>query len=243
MYTIRPIAPGDYAAATAIYNLNASEPVTVAVFSEWCELDPKRNIHYYHLVAEDASGRVVGTVITCYNQFLATDQWYMKVLVHPEARGRGAGSALYGAAERLARESGAREFLSEVRGDDERSRLWAERRGFQCTRERTESVMSLAEWDATPFADAVAKVEAMGLRFMTLREVEGEGLLRRLYDFESATIPDWPGFEPPFPPYEAWARLKVGEERDRTPKIWALAINAKLGYRLVPGPFRLKKVL
>lgn len=64
---IRPIEPKDYAAATAIRNSAHPEPVPVEVFAEWCELDPKRNIHYHHLVAVDEAGRVMGTAIACHN--------------------------------------------------------------------------------------------------------------------------------------------------------------------------------
>lgn len=226
MYNIRPIEPRDYAAGVAIRNSAYPEPVPVEVFAEWCELDPKRNTHYHHLVAEDGAGQVVGTVIVCQNEWLAANEWWMQVIVHPDSRGRGAGSTLYEAAERIARERGATAIHSHARGEDEAARPWAEHRGFECTRERTESVMSLAEWDASLFADAVTRAEASGLRFLSLPDVEGE-MLRRLYDFESATLPDWPGFTPPFPTYQTWARLKEGEQRDRTPKIWVLALDGE----------------
>ncbi|MFZ5823706.1 MAG: GNAT family N-acetyltransferase [Bacillota bacterium] len=310
---IRPMEPRDYVRATAIRNSTEPEPVTVEVFAEWCTLDPQRNIHYHHLVAEVESGLVVGTAIACHNEWLPEGHWYIKVVVDPAHAGLGVGSRLHDEVERLARSAGATLVVSDSRGD-ERSRRWAERKGYLCTRERTESVMSLDEWDPTPFEGAIQRAEAESIRFTALSEVTGEEMLRRLYDFESQTIPDWPGFEPPFAPYEKWVKGFTGDERDRTPKIFVfaqvgesivgscvvtlprgegagarigftgvrreyrgrglalalkviateqtrragvthirtnndkdnpaiLALNAKLGYRLIPGPLRLKKQL
>ncbi|HYG58177.1 MAG TPA: GNAT family N-acetyltransferase, partial [Symbiobacteriaceae bacterium] len=141
MVTIRPIRPDDYEACATIATLTRPEPTTGA---EMLEQDQQDSVDpgsfFRRLVAEDENGRVLGYGFVERPSWIRPGRWCVLACTHPEHRGQGVGLALYNAAVSVAREGGAAELETWVRGEDDDSYTWAHRRGFTLEKQRTESV-------------------------------------------------------------------------------------------------------
>ncbi len=310
MFAIRPCENRDYERVAWIHNAIQPEPQTPEEFQEDDELvRSKAGSVLVRVVAEDEEGQVIGYGFAEHAPWMPPDRWSIEAMVHPSARGRGAGQAIFEHVRQLALEGGAARFESWCRGDDEASLAWAGRRGFKVDRQRTESVLDLTTADLSRFDGVLDEVEAGGIRLATVTDVD-DALLHQMWELDVATSRDIPIHDPeegdqPFDVYQAFWREHKGEKivalafdgdrvvgismlfPSRTPGAGAytgftgvyreyrgrkialavklltireaiargiphmrtnndpdnpamLAVNAKLGYRLVPGPYRLR---
>jgi len=311
MVKIREFTFDDAPAVVGIRNRIQPEPITVEQFNAWRKADSERpDCVSCQFVAEDESGRVVGSAGLYYSSDNPPGLFNAGVSVLPEDRRQGVGQALIGVIEPLARQHGAQALRAWCRGEDQASRAWAEKRGFVVDRVRTESVLDLDGWDRTRFAADLERVRSSGIQLVTVQGMpESEEILRGIWTLGGETIKDIPGFEDQMEPYETWLRAFAGGASNRVvalaldqgrvvgvsiirlrpgeggnteytgvlreyrgrgvalavklltidaavaagvPAIRTnndsdnppmLRVNEKLGYRMVPGPLRLKKVL
>lgn len=198
MYEIRYAAEADYEAIAQVATLVKPEPASA---EEMLQQDRRATADpgwiFHRLVAIDAnSGCVVGYCFAERADWEPAGRWTVYVAVHPDHQRKGAGQALFEAAERIAREGGATELASWCGGEADAAFAWAQRRGYTLKRQRTESVLDLKTFDPAPFTEAIDRVRAGGL---TLTLLDGakmpEDLLHQIWELDCITSPDVPAWD------------------------------------------------
>lgn len=223
-WTLRPIeVPADLARLAAIWTATNPEPVTV---EELLEMEENDRFEYRHrLVAVDETGFVAGIGRAYRTPEAPKGLFAVKAWIDPEYRGLGLGRELCDALEAWSLERGATEFESYVRDNDPRSLAFARQRGFEIERHVFESTLVPSSFDETPYAGAIERVEASGIRFFTVAEQPGEASERGLYDLYRRTAWDIPGFTlTSYPPYEDWYKWVFGQS-DSRPELMIIAAD------------------
>lgn len=136
----------------------------------------------------------------------------LELWIAPERRGRGAGAALWAAADRELTELGAAVVEVEVR--DEVAVGFAERRGFVVTQRFAGMELDLTTADEAALATAVRRAD--GATIHTLAEAAAaqgrEPADRALYELNRRLSPDIPGNGDTFPPYETFRAEVLGAD-------------------------------
>ncbi|UQN07179.1 GNAT family N-acetyltransferase [Deinococcus sp. QL22] len=99
---------------------------------------------------------------------------HVALQVHPAARGKGVGSALWTTVLEEARQQGAA-LAASVDDTDAESLRWATRRGFVQHAHRFASELDLTTFDAAAHAPALAKALAQGVTFTDLAGLNPSG--------------------------------------------------------------------
>lgn len=129
MFAIRPLAPAEYERLCADMPLRSRT-------QHWANLNRQQERVLLYLVAWDGE-RAIGHVALFWrptNDPIAAVlgcPWVVDLLVHPEYRSRGAGSALLAACEDAARARGDRRIGLAVAVNNTRARALYERLGYQ----------------------------------------------------------------------------------------------------------------
>lgn len=224
MWKLRTFEPRDYEVITAIRNSINPEPVTAQQIQEWDEAESPTAV-WTRLVAENETGTVVGYAMTGHWPWHPGGRFSLYTAVDRDHRRRGLGRLLLEAAERWALEQGATgELEANCRGEDDESFAWAQRRGYNLWKQRTESFLDLTKWDGARFAGHVDKVRATGLNLILVDAIESEDLLRSLYEMEDASFKDVPIYDGHFPTWEEWRTDFLGE---KSPRAFALALDGE----------------
>lgn len=223
-WTLRPLeVPGDFPRLAAIWTATNPEPVTVEELHEMEEMD--RFAYRHRLVAVDENGFVAGVGRAYRTPEAPVGLFAVKAWIDPEYRGLGLGRQLCDALEAYALEHGATEFESYVRDNEPRSLAFARQRGFEMERHVFESTLVPSAFDEAPFAGAVERAEASGIRFFTVAEAPGEATERGMYDLYRRTAWDIPGFMlTAYPPYEDWHRW-VFQSSESRPELMIIAAD------------------
>lgn len=143
-------------------------------------------------------------------------------LVLPEARRRGAGTALYRALSGWARTEGATELQVRCSELDPHGLEFARRRGFLEVSREVEAILDLeaVEPDATP--PAGVEITTWAAR---------PDAVRGLYEVYAEATPDIPGDDQAVAGYEEWLALNMRGRGDRPePTFVALAGDEVVGY-------------
>lgn len=224
---VRDLSPGDPEdAAAAAETRRAALPfmlVTPELLAWEAEHSPAE-AHYRLLVAE-LDGRVVGTARTgLFFDNPEPGKAYCNLYVHPDATGRGAGSALLAAAEEHLAGLGARSVYAWAL-EDGHSVAWAGRRGYEPRRRARFLRLDLA---ALPPETA----PPAGIALRTAADFADDP--RPLYELDAAVSLDEPGEVEREPmPYKAW--LAAHWERpglDRALSVVAVADGAPVAFSL-----------
>lgn len=147
------------------------------------------------MVAEQG-GRVVGVGNIGHDNFSHEDwRYWGGLMVHPDARGQGVGTALYDELLRRVRERGAKELrtmLSDLPHDAAGVRFLTAR-GFEPKWERYESSLRTENADLHAFDDLMQRVEAEGIRLKSLAELADDSERNRwLYELDWILFQDVP---------------------------------------------------
>lgn len=209
---IRDFSPEDYAPMVEIHRrVNIVWPERPQTAEAWAEADRGRSPRYaYHRWAAVEEGRVVG-----FSSF-AQSPWnhppgsiYINVEVDPACQRRGIGSALYDAAL-----AGALPFQPPALRADAFSNLprgfdFLQKRGFYEAFRETPVHLEVAHFDARPYAEREASLNAKGIFIRTLAELESDPERdRKLYELSNAVEEDLPHEGGPLqkPDFEDWVR-------------------------------------
>ncbi|MBB5236029.1 GNAT family N-acetyltransferase [Deinococcus budaensis] len=206
-------APGDYPDAAALLSASDPEwPVTPELLRAWDEAaDPDL---FRTDVAAEQDGRVVAVGRVGHDDF-AFEEWryWGNLTVHPDARGRGVGSALYAELLERVRSRGAREVRTMLTDQPHHApgRAFLERRGFRVTWERYESRLNTAEVDLGRFDALLAGVAAQGTELRSVAELAADPQRdRRLWELDWLLFQDVPmGNALTKRPLDAWVRQEL----------------------------------
>ncbi|HEY1391355.1 MAG TPA: GNAT family N-acetyltransferase [Ktedonobacterales bacterium] len=209
---IRPLNTArDFPALAALLAVRDPEPPTPELLQEW-EGNAPAGLIRQRLVAFDERGDADAEAMVGFSDAVSwpwelPHQFWISTVVAPDHRRQGLGTQLAEAALAFAREQGATRLAAEVRDNVAEGLRFAERYGFRRDRHIFESRLSMANFDEQQFAGAVARVEAEGIRFLTLADLgDTDTARRKLYNLNAALASDTPGHDGDFMPFEQFQK-------------------------------------
>lgn len=196
------------------------------------ERDAQHPVHRETAMAADDPDCWVGTAEARPHRWPTRPGLYeLQVAVHPDHRRRGVGAALYDRAAAAVR-AHAWALESGTREDRHDAVQFLTRRGFRKLDRNPESMLDLAAFDPSQWAEAVDRAESTGVRLRTLTEVltNGDDMLRAIWELETRTECDAPGQRDREPaPFDRWRRA-FDDNPDLLPQAYIVAVD---GDRLV----------
>jgi len=206
---IRPLDTArDFPALATLLAVRDPEPPTPELLREW-EGNAPAGLVRQRLVAFDEtdSGPIVGFCDAASWPWEPPHQFWISTVVAPDHRRRGLGAQLADVALAFVREQGATRLAAEVRDNAAEGLRFAERYGFRTDRHIFESRLHLADFDEQRFAGVVGRVEAEGIRFLSLADLGDTDVARRkLYDINATLARDVPGHDGDFMPFEQFQK-------------------------------------
>lgn len=227
MITIRPfeMKEEDYRLAVAIGNAVWTDyPETV---EEWKESDAKRSkAEKWGRYFADLDGKAIG--FAYYTQSIWVNhpgKLSVGVLVLPEYRNRGVGTALW---QRLCREVEPFDPLrlrTSTREDYEDGVRFALKQGFTEKMRDWEARLDTASLDPEEWRQYSRRMAEQGIQIKSVVELEPDRMRdRKLYDLEWLIVRDVPSSEPPTKvPFEEFQ--KVWERSNLVPDAWFVALD------------------
>lgn len=218
--------PGDYPPIADILNLiEPGSTSAEAMAAEDQRIPIKGKLHREEsgllagfgrerVVAEDASGRVIGFASVWRAPWAAPGDLASLFCAHPDFRRQGVGSSLVQHLEGWARAQGASVLQSMLKDWIPDSLPFAEKRGFVKDAHVFELTLELARFDGTQFA---GRESAGGVRYLTLADAPGEESERKLYELYRESLKDNPGHRGWLPNFGHWREEALG---DRTRPDW-----------------------
>jgi GNAT superfamily N-acetyltransferase len=229
---IRPFEERDYPERVRVYNAvyrdrQLSEE-GLRYYDGRANPDPKYASRRF--VAE-GDGQVAGLLWYGHSEWMYHPRkLYFGLMVHPDVRRRGIGSALYermlaGVAAYDPVQLGATGYENQPEGV-----AFLEGRGFRERMRFWESALDVPAFNFAPYEGVEAKVAEQGIVIRSERELENEpGHLERLYGMVQEIIQDLPLLEPLTPePFERFVELHLGDP-NRIPEAYFVAIDASNG--------------
>jgi len=208
MTAIREFRPGDYPGYVALRNaVDPDHPVDEAELRHGDESRDK-SLHFQRWVWEEAGHILAYATLSHLEWMYHPDRYYGMVQVHPDARGRGLGTALYETVLAAAQARGALCLRTQVPENWTAGLRFLAARGYAPSNREVESTLDLTGFDPARFAGAEAKAEAAGLRLLNYAELESDPERdRKLWDFDALVGADMPMPEPyTVPPFEVFVR-------------------------------------
>lgn len=224
---IRPFVGADAPAWVGLSNLVLGRATTAEAFeAEEARRDPAKLSRRW---VWESGGELRGGAFLYDFPFDPPGFWHVSLFVHPEARGRGGGGALWRVLEQAARETGQKvtgqtALAADVLDTDPASLAWAERRGFVRHAHRFASQLDLRTFDETPHLAALARAEAQGVTFTDLSAAD-DRTVERYLNFVADRLTETPDLagHPRWPLGEVRAILHL--DRDPRPDWLLLAVG------------------
>ncbi len=202
---IRLAVPERDFGAIAEIMTEALYPTTETQVHEW-ESRQWEGMIVNRLVAE-WDGGVVGYGLSAHQSWQPHGQFEVWVAVRKAQQRRGVGARLYEATLDNALGHGATVITSEVHEGDEASLRFAQARGFRVERHAFESQLDVTAFDETPFAGVIEAVEAGGIRFFSLADMDTPEVRHGLHEVNAATARDIPGYAGDFLNYDDFCQM------------------------------------
>ena len=226
--TPRLFAPGDYEGYQALGNRCYPDyPGTVEEIRHRDEIWDHSKYFMRRIVLEDG-GRIVGAGDLNHERWtFHPDKLHIGVMVDPDARRRGLGTALYEDLLRAARERKATELVTGVKESMTDGVEFALHRGFKESKRDWESRLDVTTFDASAFAEAPRRVAAEGITITTLADelARDPESIHAVYELDCDCARDVPSTDPFTPlPFESW-RKEVLESPNSTPDGWYMAVD------------------
>jgi mycothiol synthase len=214
---IRPARlPEDYAAISAIITATDPDfaPTPQALEQEDLTLDPALN--FTRFMAEDSSGRAIGTASIGYDRWNPkAGVWIMRVFVFPEFQRRGIGGILYRAILNHVEPFPLHELKANAREDNHAAIAFLGQYGFREVWRRFQSRLETAKFDFGPYDGLEAKLETHGVRILTYPELEADpDRDHKLFELDLELFEDIPMDEDLVKPsFERWKADQLEPER------------------------------
>lgn len=204
---LRPMEEADYPRVAELMNMFNSDPIDpeelTRLFRAACPESIKQRT-----VSLDEQGHLVGFSQAVHAPWMLPGRFRVTLAVDRAKHEQGIGSQLYNAARQFAEEHGASLLESNVREDQPSAVQFAQRRGFTIHRHLFESTLDLVQFDETCFQGVIEQVEASGICFYSLAELDEKlgdivAAQKKLYEHTLRFAIDIPGSdEGPLPPFE-----------------------------------------
>jgi mycothiol synthase len=229
---IREFYPGDYAALVAVKN--AADPEHPQSETTIRHRDDTRaeKVKFRRWLWEEDGEVLAFAYLTLMEWMFHPRKYFFEVCVHPAARSRGIGTALFEQVLAEARSRSAlslRTYTSEAWSEGLRC---LEQRGFEMGPREQESALDLNRFDPRRFASDLARVEEAGeLQLLTFDELTGDPDRElKVYELDKIVGPDMPWPEPPTVPDFADYRTQVFGSPQFYPEGLLLAVDEDGGY-------------
>ncbi len=197
----------DYEHLVQLFNKVWSAPVSV----EWLTNADERlgeSPVFRRSVYRNDVGNIVGYSIALRMAHSADGRIFIDVIVDPEWRKQGIGSALYDDVLAHAHENGVTLLDAEVRDNCPDCLRFGEKRGFFLDRHMFESTVDLVGFDYGRLAHLVEQVEQTGIRFFSLADVgDTESERRKLYEVNRSCSLDDPASSGKFQSFEEFNKM------------------------------------
>ncbi len=220
---IRDYSLSDVTAFIALLQRQDNDPITLESFTE-AEARRDPNTPFWRVLLEENT-----VVVGCAELSMRPstpigwrDVW---IIVAQNAEGHGFGQVLL---EEVLHQAKLQQLIgleTSVRDNNNPSRMWLEKRGFEFDFYRFESELNLQEFEASRFSHAVAQAESQGIRFATRADFLSDAGLRALHALDNQLFldtPDAPGRIPLS--FERFQKL-VAENPQVTPESVILALH------------------
>ena len=186
IWTLRPVTERDFSDITMTESAVGPEPVAESQIRGWerySRTDAQCPVEWFVAVEQDGSayGRFLGWGTWGKAHWLGSDEREIHVAVPPKERGMGVGTFLLDYAESMVKRDQPVTIFSWGRGSDPDSMKWAQNRGYAVHRERTESVLDLARFDAAKFQTNLDRVRLAGIEIRTVWSEQIDPYLPGLY--------------------------------------------------------------
>jgi mycothiol synthase len=200
MFAIRPFEPTDaeYVAYAALQQ--AILPEYHDTVEEWKHRDEARNPKFlFRRFVVDVDGRMVA--VGTYGEpwwSQRPGKYHVEVLVHPNYRRRGIGTALYDYLLGFVNELDPDLIISQAREDQADGLRFLAKRGFEPVMRYVVSHLDVPTFDPALFAGIVARVEKLGIQILPLTEVAtiDDDWKRKLWELEWELTQDVSSPEP-----------------------------------------------
>ena len=205
--SLRPIiSETDFARIAELMNAVEPEPVTAQILHEWLLNAPPDRVRR-RMVAVNEQGVVVGYNDAGRDSWMSPGRFWAEINVDVAWRRQGIGERLFADMVQFAQGQSATVLEVEVRDHLPESVRFAGQHGFAINRHIFESTLDLTSFDEQPFAGAIERVEAQGIRFCTLADLGGSPEAQRnLYEINRRYSLDIPGRVQAFPPFEQFRK-------------------------------------
>ena len=169
-----------------ITNPYEAQPRTVDEMREWFQYTPPGRLQR-RLVSVNENDSVTGYGGYVHEAHCPEGHFTAWVVVDPDCRGQGIGSALWDRLWEDLKAIRATRLVSEVLDNDSQSLVFAQRCGFAIDQHFFSYELDLTTFDETDFLPVIAALEASGIRFCALADFPDTLEMRhKLYDLNES---------------------------------------------------------
>jgi DNA-binding transcriptional MerR regulator/L-amino acid N-acyltransferase YncA len=171
-----------------ITNPYEDQPRTVDEMREWFQYSPPGRLHR-RLVSVNENDAVTGYGGYVHETHSREGHFTVWVIIDPDCRGQGIGSALWDRLWEDLKEKEATRLVSDVLDDDTQSLIFAQRRGFAIDQHFFTYELDLTTFDETLYLPDIAALAASGIRFCALADFPDTLEMRhKLYDLNTSDM-------------------------------------------------------
>ncbi|GHO69608.1 N-acetyltransferase [Ktedonobacter sp. SOSP1-52] len=172
----------DYPRLADLLSTTEFEPVSPDMLLARQQSAPPAQVQHTTL-AISTQNSVLGFSQILHNPWVHRGQFWISIVVDPAWRRRGIGSALYDHALAFLDTQEANLLITQVRDNSAPGLEFALHRGFTLTSYTLESWLYLSDFDDARFHDFPERLQASGIQFFTLADIEATNEHQRwLYD-------------------------------------------------------------
>jgi GNAT superfamily N-acetyltransferase len=171
-----------------ITNPYEDQPRTVDEMREWFQFTPPGRLHR-RLVSVNENDAVTGYGGYVHEAHSPEGHFAAWVIVDPDCRGQGIGSALWDRLLKGLKENGATRLVSDVLDNDTQSLVFAQRRGFAIDQHFFTYELDLTTFDEPRYLPDINALENSGIRFCALSDFPDMLETRhKLYDLNTSDM-------------------------------------------------------